>query len=157
MPRSCVFLDRDGVINRRPAPHDYIRRWEDFELIPVVVDWIRLFNALDLLVIVITNQRGVARGMMSQADVDHLHARMGELLASRGARIDDVFCCPHEEGTCDCHKPLPGLLYQARDKWDIDLGSSLMVGDSESDEKLAQRCGLRFVAVRDGAIVDSLR
>jgi histidinol-phosphate phosphatase family protein len=154
--RRCVFLDRDGVINVKAPPHDYIRRWEDFTLIPAVVDWIRLFNALDLLVIVITNQRGIARGMMSQADAGDIHARMRELLASRGARIDDVFCCPHEDGACDCRKPLPGLVYAARDKWDIDLGASLMVGDSASDEELASRCGLRFVAVRDGRIVDSL-
>ena len=155
--RRCVFLDRDGVINVPPPPGDYLRRWEDFALFPAIVDWIRLFNALDLLAIVVTNQRGVARGLMPLAEVERIHANMIELLASRGARIDDVFFCPHDNGTCDCRKPLPGLVYRARDKWGIDLGSSLMIGDSVTDEQLAQRCGMRFVAVRDGGIIDSLR
>src|SRR5579863_7775705 len=103
--RRCVFLDRDGVINAKPKPGEYIRTWEEFRLIPVVVDWIRLFNVLDLLVIVVTNQRGVTGGVMSTSDLDRIHTEMRATLAERGAHIDDVFCCIHEEGTCDCRKP----------------------------------------------------
>lgn len=154
--RRCVFLDRDGVINTRPRPHEYVCSWADFVLIPQVVDWIRFFNTLDLLVIVVTNQRCVARGLMSREDLDHLHGLMRDLLAARGARIDDVFACPHEIGTCECRKPLPGLILQARKKWNIDLTASLLIGDSHSDEQLASNAGLRFIPVRDGRVIDRL-
>ncbi|HVX66315.1 MAG TPA: HAD family hydrolase [Bryobacteraceae bacterium] len=154
MKRRAVFLDRDGVINAPAPPGDYIRRPDEFRLLPNIADWIRLFNALDLLVIVVTNQRGVALGRMTAADVDDIHRRMREELAAVGARIDDVFSCPHEEGTCDCRKPRPGLVYQARDRWNLDLAASLMIGDSERDRELARACGMRFVRVAAGRIVE---
>jgi D-glycero-D-manno-heptose 1,7-bisphosphate phosphatase len=156
MKRRAVFLDRDGVINAPAAPGEYIRNASEFRLLENIAEWIRLFNALDLLVIVVTNQRGVALGRMTAADVDGIHRRMREELAALGARIDDVFCCPHEEGACDCRKPRPGLVYQARDRWNIDVARSLMIGDSERDRELAHVCGMRFVRVAGGRIVEVL-
>ena len=150
---ACAFLDRDGVINRKPAQGQYIRFWRDFEIIPTIVDWIRLFNAMEMLVIVVTNQRGIARGLMQQAEVDDLHAKMSRELSGRGARIDDIFCCPHEYNTCDCRKPKPGLVLQAARKWHLDLERSLMIGDSEIDAQLAQACNLTFIRVDEGRIV----
>ena len=151
MPR-CVFLDRDGVINVKPPAGDYVRSWEAFRLIPTMVDWIRLFNALGLLVIVVINQRGVARGLMSQSDLDRIHEVMLERLAVAGARIDDIFCCIHAEGTCDCRKPRPGMVLEAASKWNIDLKTSILIGDSPVDRRLAQACNLKFVAVDEGRI-----
>jgi histidinol-phosphate phosphatase family protein len=150
--RRCVFLDRDGVINVKARPGEYIRSAAEFRIIPSIVDWIRLFNALDLLVIVLTNQRGVARGLMSSADVDHIHQHMRELLAQRGARIDDVFVCPHEEGVCDCRKPRPGMVLAAARKWDIDIARSVFIGDSDVDRELAAACGMKFLGVEDGTV-----
>jgi histidinol-phosphate phosphatase family protein len=151
--RRCVILDRDGVINVRPPEHDYVKSWDEFTLIPAVVDWIHLFNALDLLVIVVTNQRGVARGTLTLDALNDIHTRMRELLAAQRAHIDDILVCPHDYGECQCRKPLPGLVLEAERKWGIDLGASLLIGDSPTDEQLARTCGLRFVAVRDGRIV----
>jgi D-glycero-D-manno-heptose 1,7-bisphosphate phosphatase len=151
--RPCAFFDRDGVINRNAAPGEYIERWSDFEFIPAAGDWIRIFNALGYLVIVVTNQRGVARGRMTASEVDDLHERMRAQLAEAGARIDDVFYCPHEENACDCRKPAPGLIEQAAAKWDIDLTRSVMIGDSWRDAELAARCGLRFLQADRGRIV----
>lgn len=145
MSRGCVFLDRDGVINKKAPEHDYIRNWGQFRFLPCIADWIRIFNALDYLVIVVTNQRGIARGLMSREAVDEIHANMAGELARRGARIDDVFVCPHEENTCDCRKPKPGLVFAAKAKWNIDLERSLMIGDSDDDAALARVCGLRFL------------
>jgi D-glycero-D-manno-heptose 1,7-bisphosphate phosphatase len=147
-----VFLDRDGVINEKPAPHEYIQSSSEFRLLPNIADWIRLFNALEFVVIVITNQRGVARGLMTEAALASIHSHMLEELAAKGARIDDVFYCPHEENSCHCRKPKPGLVYAARDKWDIDLAHSLMLGDSDSDQQLAAVCGVRFLRVLDGRL-----
>jgi histidinol-phosphate phosphatase family protein len=140
-----VFLDRDGVINEKAPEHDYIRDWSQFRFLPNVADWIRIVNALDYLVIVVTNQRGIARGMMSRDAVDGIHAKMIGELARIGARIDDVFVCPHENDVCECRKPKPGLVRQAQEKWDIDIARSLMIGDSDDDAELAQGCGLRFL------------
>lgn len=152
--RRCVFLDRDGVINLKARPGEYIRTWEEFRLIPAALDWIRLFNALDLLVIVVTNQRGVARGLVGQADLERIHENMRAELARAGARIDDILCCVHEEDTCNCRKPGTGMVLEAARKWDIDLGRSLMVGDSHTDRKLAEACGMRFVGVDEGKVTE---
>lgn len=153
MSIRCVFLDRDGVINEKPGPHEYIHSVGEFRLLPNIADWIRLFNALGYMVIVVTNQRGVARGLMTEAALASIHGRMLEELAAKGARIDDIFYCPHEENSCECRKPKPGLVYAARDKWNIDLAHSLLLGDSDSDEQLAAACGIRFLRVLDGKLV----
>ena len=152
MSVRCVFLDRDGVINEKPTPHEYIRSIDEFRLLPNIADWIRLFNALEFVVIVITNQRGVARGLMTEAALASIHSHMLAELAAKGARIDDIFYCPHEENSCECRKPKPGLVYAARDKWNIDLAHSLFLGDSDSDQELAAACGVRFLRVEDGCL-----
>lgn len=153
MSRRCVFLDRDGVINVKMPESEYVRNWDEFQFLPNVADWIRIFNALDFLVIVVTNQRGVALGRMSEAALAEIHRRMVSELAAAGACIDDVFACPHHSGSCDCRKPKPGLVHAAQAKWDINLAGSLMIGDSDSDAELAVVCGLRFLRARDGRLV----
>jgi histidinol-phosphate phosphatase family protein len=153
--RRAVFLDRDGVINVSPPGGEYIRRWAEFVFLPPVFDWVRLFNALDFLVLVVTNQRGIALGRMTRADVDDLHARMRTEFARRGCRVDEVFVCPHEEGMCDCRKPRPGMVLAACRKWDIDLGASLLIGDSERDRGLAESCGLAFLRAESGRLIES--
>jgi len=153
--RRCIFLDRDGVINAAPPAGEYIRTWEEFRLLPEVVSWIRLFKAAGYLVIVITNQRGIALGLHTEADLLALHEKMHAQLAAYGAVLDDVFYCPHAEGACNCRKPLPGMVIQAQRKWDIDLAASLLIGDGERDRLLAERCGIPFVLVRDGRVVET--
>jgi len=152
--RPCLFLDRDGVINVPPAPGDYLRSAGEFRLMPGIADWIRLFRACGFLVIVVTNQRGVARGLTRPGDLVAIHARMSEELRRLGAPLDDILCCPHDEGQCDCRKPRPGLIREADRRWNIDLPSSLMIGDSESDRQLAENCGMSFALARDGHILD---
>jgi D-glycero-D-manno-heptose 1,7-bisphosphate phosphatase len=151
--KPCVFLDRDGVINYRAKPGAYVTAWEQFRLIPDAEDWIRVCNSLEYLVIVVTNQRCVARGLMTQAELTEMHRKMCLELASRGAHVDDVFVCPHEIGTCRCRKPEIGLVLQAQAKWDIRLTASIMIGDSDSDEELARRCDMRFIRVLDGVMM----
>lgn len=155
MMRRCLFLDRDGVINAAPPQGEYIRYWDEFRLLPEVISWIRLFKAAGYLAIVITNQRGIALGKMSEADLAVLHSRMAAELAAQGATLDDVFHCPHAEGACECRKPLPGMVFQAQKKWDIDLSASLLIGDGERDRQLAARCGIPFALVRDGRVLET--
>jgi D-glycero-D-manno-heptose 1,7-bisphosphate phosphatase len=154
--RRCLFLDRDGVINAAPPKGEYIRSWEEFRLLPEVVSWIRLFKAAGYLAIVVTNQRGVALGLYSEADLQAIHERMRAELAAQGAILDDIFYCPHAEDSCDCRKPRPGLVLAAQEKWGIDLAGSLLIGDSSRDRMLAERCGIPFALVRDGRVVEAV-
>ena len=153
MKRRCVFLDRDGVINVKPAVGTYIKSWQEFTFTPGIISWIRIFNALDLLVVVVTNQRGVARGVVRHEDLDNIHHRMREQLAQAGAYIDDIFYCPHELNICDCRKPGTGMVMEAERKWDIDLSQSIMIGDSDCDRELAAKCGMRFIHVQNGEVI----
>lgn len=153
--RPCLFLDRDGVINEAPPPGRYILSPDELRLIPAVADWIRLFRTAGYLVIVVTNQRCVGRGLLTERNLERIHQRMRAELESAGAPLDDVFCCPHEKGTCHCRKPQAGMVLQAAARWGIELERSLMVGDSVIDAELAARCGMAFAAAGGGRIVDT--
>ncbi len=143
MPRfSAIFLDRDGVINRKAPEGDYIKNWSEFEFLPGALEAIRILGGLAGRLIVVTNQRGVALGRMSEEDVRQIHERMLEAVRQAGGRIDAVYYCPHEEGACDCRKPAVGLFLRAkRDFPDIDFATSLVVGDSARDLEAAARLG----------------
>jgi D-glycero-D-manno-heptose 1,7-bisphosphate phosphatase len=134
---------------------EYIRHWDEFRLLPEVVSWIRLFKAAGFLAVVLTNQRGIALGQYSEADLLALHEKMRAQLAAQGAILDDILYCPHAEGACNCRKPLPGMVIQAQQKWDIDLSASLLIGDGERDRLLAEGCGIPFALVRDGRVVET--
>ena len=155
--RRAVFLDRDGVINYRAPQGEYVLSSSEFRIIPQVVDWIRLFNALDFLVIVVTNQRCVSLGLTTSDEIERIHENMRNELERLGARIDGVYVCPHGLNDCDCRKPKPGMVLQAAADRDIDVSRSLMIGDSASDKELAANCGMRFIAVNDGKVVDAVQ
>ncbi|HUC92003.1 MAG TPA: D-glycero-beta-D-manno-heptose 1,7-bisphosphate 7-phosphatase [Paenibacillus sp.] len=153
MPSNkAVFLDRDGTIN---AEKNYLFRTDDWEWTPGAIEAIRGFNDLGYLVIVISNQAGIARGLYSEADLHKLHGYVDELLASHGARIDAYYYCPHhpdfgELRQCDCRKPNPGLLLRAQSDFGIDMAKSYMIGDKKSDITAGHRAGSRSILVRTG-------
>src|SRR5215469_12203858 len=131
---SAVFLDRDGVINRKPLEGDYVTSWADFHILPGVAEAVALLNRAGFGVIVVTNQRCIAKGLISAAGVEDLHRNMTDFLASAGARIDGIYYCPHEIGSaCDCRKPAPGMLLDAARMRGIDLTASWTIGDSDVD------------------------
>jgi D-glycero-D-manno-heptose 1,7-bisphosphate phosphatase len=142
---KAAFLDRDGVINQRPAGR-YITRWEEIRFLPGVVDAIALLKRAGFRVIVVSNQRCVAKGLVTTATLEAMHWRMCESLASAGAKIDAVYYCPHEEyPPCGCRKPQPGMLLEAARANSIDLTESWMIGDSESDVEAGRRAGCKTV------------
>jgi histidinol-phosphate phosphatase family protein len=142
---SAVFLDRDGTIIK---DMDFISRPEQVELIDGAAEAIARANAALVPVIVATNQSGIGRGYFTVADYERVDARMKELLAERGARIDATYFCPHlpDEG-CRCRKPGTLMFEWARDDHGIDLASALFIGDKMRDIEPAFSFGARAVLV----------
>jgi D-glycero-D-manno-heptose 1,7-bisphosphate phosphatase len=139
-----VFLDRDGVINQKPAAGDYVTRWEDFQILPGVTEGIGQLNRAGFRVIVVTNQRCIAKGLITVVELELMHERMLHFLAQAGATINAIYYCPHEtEPVCQCRKPAPGMLLEAAREHGIDLGASWMIGDSESDIKAGKNAGCK--------------
>lgn len=140
----AAFLDRDGVINRKAPEGQYVTRWEDFHVLPGVIEGIAQLNGAGLSVIVVTNQRCVAKGLLTEADLKKLHQRMSDHLAQAGATVDAIYYCPHElEPPCRCRKPAPGMLLEAADSHALDLTSSWMIGDSDIDILAGKNAGCR--------------
>ena len=142
---KAAFLDRDGVINRKaPTEDEYITRWEEMHIIPGVVEAIALLNRAGFRVIVVSNQRCVAKGLVTTGQLDAMHQQMCRELGAVGAKIDGVYYCPHEEQPpCSCRKPEPGMLFTAADEHEVDLTSSWMIGDSEKDVEAGRSAGCR--------------
>jgi D-glycero-D-manno-heptose 1,7-bisphosphate phosphatase len=150
--RAAVFLDRDGTIN---IEKQYLYRYEDWEWIAGAIEAIKKFNDAGVLVIVITNQAGVARGIYNSEDVELLHERVSKELQTHGAHIDAYYYCPHHpefgnKMVCSCRKPAPGLLFKAQKEWDIDLNRSAIFGDKASDVKAGQAAGVESFLVSTG-------
>lgn len=144
-----VFLDRDGVINRKVPEGEYIADWTKFRILPGVEAAIAALNRTGRHVIVLTNQRGVALGLYTSEDVDSLHHRLQQHLAEHGARIDAFYHCPHDKDQCDCRKPKPGLFQQAfRDYSEASPANSLVIGDSLSDIEGAHNLGMPAIFIK---------
>jgi len=146
---KAAFLDRDGVINRKaPTEDEYVTRWEEIKILPGVPQAIALLNQASFRVILVSNQRSVAKGLITAADLDSLHRRMCDELARAGAKIDGVYYCPHDlQPPCGCRKPQPGMLLQAARAHEIDLAASWMIGDSDKDVEAGKKAGCRTVRV----------
>ena len=130
---ATVYLDRDGVINRKRPEGAYVERWEQFEFLPGAIEALELLAAAGIRTVVVTNQRGVALGRMTAAAVDEIHGRMQAALAARRAQCAAVLVCPHEDGRCDCRKPRIGLFRQAQALMpEIDISRSVVVGAAAS-------------------------
>ena len=145
---STVFLDRDGVLNQKLPEGGYVASWEDFHLLPGVAEAIASLNRAGLRVVVVSNQRGIALGLHTAADVLAIHSKLQALLQQSGAHLDAFYFCPHDKNECNCRKPLPGLFEQAQaDFPDITAESSLMIGDSWSDIEFGRRLGMVTVFI----------
>ncbi len=155
MNKRAVFLDRDGTLNEDAG---YPGRFGDITIYPASFEAVRRLNEAGLLAIVVSNQSGVGRGLFSEADVERIHEEMKTAFASRGARLDAFYYCPHFAGSadpvyaeaCECRKPKPGLAYGAAEKFGIDLARSYMIGDKADDVVFARNIGAVSVLVLTG-------
>ncbi len=143
-----VFLDRDGVLNRKAPEGAYVSQWDHVELLPGTAEALRLLQGAGLPVYVVTNQRGAALGLYSTEDIERVHTRMAAELTRDGGAVAGFFYCPHDKNCCDCRKPLPGLFEQARTLHpEIAWETSLMVGDSLSDIEAGRNLGMRTIFI----------
>jgi D-glycero-D-manno-heptose 1,7-bisphosphate phosphatase len=151
MANRAAFLDRDGVINRKPTGDRYVTRWEDMHFFSAVPMSIALLNRAGFRVIIVSNQRCVAKGLVTSEALDCMHRRMCEWLAAEGARIDGIYYCPHEkQPQCSCRKPAPGMLLTAAREHQINLAASWMIGDSEIDVEAGRNAGCKTVQLLPG-------
>lgn len=147
-----VFLDRDGVLNRKLPEGEYVSAWEHFHLLPGAAEAIGKLKRVGMRVLVVSNQRGVALGLYRTEDVDRIHAQLQGELAVRSAQVDGFYFCPHDKGVCNCRKPLPGLFQQAQSQFpDIRPETSLMIGDSESDIEFGRNLGMATIFIQGDA------
>ena len=145
-PIQTVFLDRDGVINEKLPEGSYVTRWEEFHVLPGVVEAIGLLNRAKIRVLVVSNQRGVALGLYSAEDVRALHAEFQKMLEAHGAHVDSFYFCPHDKGQCNCRKPLGGMFDQAVQEFPATTANtSAIIGDSIVDIEFGRRLGMTTV------------
>lgn len=162
MGNKAVFFDRDGTLN---VEKDYLYRIEDFQWEQEAVEAIKYCHDLGYLVIVITNQSGVARGYYEENDISRLHSHMDSLLSAAGTSIDGYYYCPHHPQAqveryrvkCDCRKPLPGLVLRAIKDFDIDPKASLMVGDKPRDIQSGMAAGVPGVLYEGGSLLQVVK
>lgn len=148
MSTPAIFFDRDGIVNRR-LPDNYVKRIEEFEFLPDVSQAVRMVHDRGYLAIVVTNQRGIGRGLMTEEDLEGVHAWMQNYLRDNGGhRFDAIYHCPHDTvDGCACRKPRPGMLHTAAADLGVDLNRSWIIGDSESDVEAGLAAGCRAVLV----------
>jgi D-glycero-D-manno-heptose 1,7-bisphosphate phosphatase len=152
--KRAVFVDRDGTIN---VERDYLYRVDEFEFIPGAPQALKLLNEAGFMVVVVTNQSGVARGYYTEEEVGILHRHIESELANAGARVDAWYYCPHHPSgrgsyslPCRCRKPLPGMLLEAARRHNIDLAASIMIGDRLADMEAGIAAGCHTILVRTG-------
>jgi len=146
--RLTVFLDRDGVINRRRP--DHVKSWDEFEFLPGSLEALAQLRSIEARVIVITNQASVGRGLIGQEDLARLHNRMTEIVRDRGGLIEGIYACPHlPEARCACRKPGTELFRRASSELGVELNDSFMIGDSPTDVMAAKAAGCRPVFITD--------
>lgn len=152
---AAVFLDRDGTLVEEAG---YLDRLERLVFFPYSVDAVRLLNRANLAVVIVTNQAGIARGILKESFVAEAHQHITARLRAGGARVDGFYYCPHHpeavieqyRKSCDCRKPQAGLLRQAASDLDLALDQSFVVGDRWHDLEAGHRVGARGILVRTG-------
>lgn len=157
-PPATVFLDRDGVLNAKPDEGEYVTEPDAFRWLPGAVEALEILSAAGTRLVVVTNQRGVGSGRMTQRDLDAVHERMRADLAAAGVQLDAVYACTHADGGCGCRKPGIELFERAiREIPGIERRSSVVVGDALSDMEAGTRLGCPTYLVSSAATSELLR
>ena len=154
---KIIFVDRDGVINKNRD--DYVKCWSEFEFITGSLEALKLLTDSGHRIIVITNQSALNRKLVAEATIEEIHTKMAAAVSAHGSKIEAIYYCPHlPEDACGCRKPKPGLIYRARDDFQLDLSETCMIGDSFKDIRCARQAGCgAAILVRTGHGVQAER
>ena len=160
-PKKVIFLDRDGVINKKAPQADYVKNWKEFEFLPGAIEALKLLVQSNYDIYIISNQAGIARGFMTAEDLESIHNNLKKELEKHNIKIKGIYYCPHgwDEG-CECRKPKPGMFFQAARDHSIDLTKTIFNGDDERDLVAGNAAECQTALVKPGnellKIVNSL-
>lgn len=144
--KKAIFLDRDGVINKKKS--DHVKSVEEFQIFPFAIEAIKKINQLGFLVIIITNQSAINRGLMTHHDLDTIHQELQKSLKKNSGHVDAFYYCPHRsDENCTCRKPKSGLIKKAIDDFGINIENSWVIGDSEIDMEAGKSINCKTLKV----------
>ncbi|MFX1477528.1 MAG: D-glycero-beta-D-manno-heptose 1,7-bisphosphate 7-phosphatase [Promethearchaeota archaeon] len=147
---KAIFLDRDGVINKEVS---YLSDPKDFEFIEGSIEALKILKQKGFLLIVITNQAGIARGFLSEETLNSIHNKMISILKKNSVNLDGIYYCPHHPdftGSCECRKPNTGMIMKAQSHFNINLTNSYLVGDTLNDVETGKNANCKTVLVMTG-------
>lgn len=146
--RKIIFLDRDGVINKKAPKADYVKKWDEFEFLPGVIEALTLLKRHKYEIYIISNQAGIARGIMTEEDLQKIHNNMLNELKKKNIEITGIYYCPHGwNDACECRKPKPGMFFQAAREHHINLTNAIFIGDDERDIQAGHAADIKSVLV----------
>ncbi len=149
--KKAIFLDRDGVINKKPPRGEYVKSWKEFEFLPGTIEALRILCQRDYDIFIVTNQAGIGRGLMDINDLELIHQKMIEELKKNGVDIRGIYYCSHEMNeNCQCRKPKPGLLLRAAKEHNLDLTRAVFVGDDNRDLAAGNQVGCKVILIKPG-------
>ena len=150
-PKKVIFLDRDGVINKKPPKADYVKKWKEFEFLPGAIEGLKLLVENNYDIYLISNQPGVARGTMTEEDLVNIQNKTEEELQKNGIKIAGTYYCLHNwDDGCECRKPKPGLLFRAASEHNLDLRKVIFIGDDKRDLQAGEAAGCKTILVKPG-------
>ena len=150
-PKKVILLDRDGVINKKPPKAEYVKSWEEFEFLPGAIDALKLLTKKKYEIIIISNQAGIGRGVMTEEDLKEIHEKFLEVCKKEGVSIKGIYYCPHDwDAGCFCRKPKPGMLFKAAADHNFDPTKAILIGDDERDKHAGKAANCRTILLQHG-------
>jgi histidinol-phosphate phosphatase family protein len=148
-PKKIIFLDRDGVINKKPKKAEYVTTWKEFVFLPTTLDGLKLLQQKGYDIFIITNQPGIARGMMTKKDLLTINKNFLHVCRQNNIKIKHIYYCPHgwDEG-CSCRKPRPGMLFNAALDYHFDLTKAILIGDDIRDIQAGEAAGCKTIFLK---------
>ncbi len=157
--KKIVLLDRDGIINKRPSRADYVKSWDEFHLLPGVLESLQLLTKNSFQIFIITNQAGISRGLMSEEDLYNIHKNLLNLFKKNNIQITKIYFCPHgwDKG-CECRKPKPGMLLRAAREFNFDIKKAVFIGDDNRDKQAGDAAGCSTILMKaNGNLLEIVR
>lgn len=157
--KKVILLDRDGVINKKPQKAEYVKNWSEFKFLPGAIVALKILTKKGYEIIIISNQAGIGRGVMTEKDLKKIHKKFLEVCEKEGINIKAIYYCPHNwDDGCFCRKPKPGMLFKAASDHNFDLTEAVFIGDDERDEQTGQAANCKTILLKQGkGLLDIVR